>query len=68
MRVKQLTVIGCVAWIAGLVVSIVGLNLSGSMGSWLSIIGNIVFFAGLFCVGGAWLMRHKASEKKDGGS
>ena len=36
---KKLTVIGCAMWIIGLIVAIVGLNLTGDAKIWVSVMG-----------------------------
>jgi len=58
---KNWTILGCVLWIAGLVLSIVGLNLSGNAGQWTALIGNVIFLAGLGITGVIWLSRKKGS-------
>ena len=65
---KKLTVIGCAMWIAGLAASIVGLNLEGGAGNWVSIAGNIVFLTGLGITGAVWLRKRNAdsAEKAKG--
>jgi len=60
---KKLTVIGCAMWIIGLIVAIVGLNLTGDAKTWVSVIGNIVFLIGLGITGFVWL-RKKKEEKE----
>jgi len=60
---RKLTVIGCVLWIIGLIVAIVGLNLAGDAKTWVSVIGNIVFLVGLGITGAVWF-RKKKTEKE----
>ena len=62
---KRLLLPGCVLWVVGLAASIVGINLEGNAGQWISVIGNILFFIGLGIVGAAWLMVRK-NENRDG--
>ena len=62
---KRLLLPGCVLWVVGLAASIVGINLEGNAGQWISVIGNILFFIGLGIVGAAWLMARK-NENRDG--
>ena len=64
---KKLTVVGCVMWIVGLAASIIGLNLTGSARSWVSIAGNVVFLIGLGITGYVWLKK-KNEEKKGAAS
>ena len=61
---KRLLLPGCVLWVVGLAASIVGINLEGNAGQWISVIGNILFFIGLGIVGAAWLMARK-NENRD---
>lgn len=63
---RKWTVVGCALWILGLAASIIGLNLSGETGTWVSVVGNIVFLAGLGITGAIWLRKKKA-ERDSGG-
>ena len=66
---KRLLLPGSILWIAGLVLSIVGMNIPGNTGKLLAVIGNILLFIGLGIVGAAWLIRRKKEEtKKEGES
>ena len=60
---KRLLLPGCILWVVGLAASIVGINLEGNAGQWISVIGNIVFFIGLGIVGAAWLMARKNEDR-----
>ena len=64
---KRLVLPGGILWIAGLVMSIVGMNLHNDTGRLVAIIGNIVFLVGLGIFGAAWLMARKSkdSEKQE---
>jgi purine-cytosine permease-like protein len=64
---KYLVLPGGILWIAGLVMSIVGMNLHTDTGRLVAIIGNIVFLVGLGIFGAAWLMARKSkdSEKQE---
>ena len=64
---KRLVLPGGILWIAGLVMSIVGMNLHTDTGRLVAIIGNIVFLVGLGIFGAAWLMPRKSkdSEKQE---
>ena len=44
---KRLILPGGILWIAGLVLSIVGMNIHTDTGSLVSVIGNILFLVGL---------------------
>ena len=57
---RRLTVIGCIMWIIGLAVSIIGLNLTGTARTWVSIAGNAVFLVGLGITGAVWFSRGSA--------
>ena len=61
---KRLAVPGCILWIAGLIASIVGMNMDGKAGQLTALIGNILFFIGLGTVGAAWLMKKREEEKR----
>ena len=60
---KRLLLPGCILWVVGLAASIVGINLEGNAGQWISVIGNILFFIGLGIVGAAWLMARKNEDR-----
>ena len=64
---KRLVLPGGILWIAGLVMSIVGMNLHTDTGRLVAINGNIVFLVGLGIFGAAWLMARKSkdSEKQE---
>lgn len=64
---KRLVLPGGILWIAGLVMSIVGMNLHTDTGRLVAIIGNIMFLVGLGIFGAAWLMARKSkdSEKQE---
>ena len=59
---KRLVLPGGILWIAGLVMSIVGMNIGTDTGKLVAVIGNILFLVGLGIVGAAWLAKKK---KKD---
>lgn len=61
---KRLVLPGGILWIAGLVLSIVGMNIRTDTGSLVAIIGNILFLVGLGIVGAAWLIAKKKEERK----
>ena len=62
---KRLVLPGGILWIAGLVMSIVGMNILTDTGSLVAVIGNILFLVGLGIVGAAWLMERKKGEKEE---
>ena len=59
---KRLVLPGGVLWLAGLVISIVGMNIHTDTGSLVAVIGNILFLVGLGIVGAAWLMARRSAE------
>ena len=58
---KRLMLPGCILWLLGLVMSIVGMNMPDNTGNLVSVIGNILFLIGLGLVGAAWLMARRQS-------
>lgn len=56
---KKWTIAGCLLWIIGLAASIIGMNLQGDSGKWVSISGNIVFLIGLGITGAIWFKKKK---------
>ena len=60
---KQLALPGGILWIIGLVMSIVGMNISTDTGKLIAVIGNILFLIGLGIVGAAWLAAHGKKDK-----
>ena len=61
---KRLVLPGGILWIAGLVMSIIGMNIDTNTGKLVAVIGNILFLVGLGIVGAAWLI---ARNKKGSG-
>ena len=61
---KRLLLPGSICWIAGRILSIVGLNIYSDTGRLLAVIGNIILFIGLGIVGAAWLIRQRKKEEK----
>ena len=62
---KRLVLPGGILWIAGLVISIVGMNIKTDTGSLIAVIGNVLFLVGLGIVGAAWLAARKKEEKRE---
>ena len=60
---KQLALPGGILWIIGLVMSIVGMNISTDTGKLVAVIGNILFLVGLGIVGAAWLAARGEKDK-----
>lgn len=61
---RKLIVPGGILWLAGIALSIIGMNIHTNTGSLLAIIGNILFLVGLGIVGVAWI----AERKRNGGN
>ena len=61
---KKVSAAGCALWIAGLIVFITGLNLTGNAKEWMTVAGSIVFLAGLGITGAIW-MKKKKEENTD---
>ena len=60
MRTQKIwTVTGCGLWIIGLAVFIVGLNVSGNAGNWMTLLGSIAFLIGLGITGAIRMKRKK---------
>ncbi len=62
---RKIMLAGCVGWIAGLAMTLIGMNLNSPSGQWISITGNILFFIGLALVGAAWMMNRKKAEQEE---
>ena len=50
---------GAVCWILGLALTIIGLNVKTDTGTWMTVIGQILFLAGLMIEGVIWFRRKK---------
>ena len=61
---RKLIVPGGILWLAGIALSIIGMNIHTNTGSLLAIVGNILFLVGLGIVGDAWI----AERKRNGGN
>ena len=64
MKGRMIPVLGASFWILGLVLFIVGLNISEPAGSWFTVSGSVLFLAGLALEGVYWLKRDKDGEDK----
>ena len=62
-RKKKWAVTGYLLWIIGLIVFIVGINLTGDVKEWMSLAGTIAFLAGLGITGALWVIRKKEEEE-----
>ena len=64
---KRLVLPGGILWVAGLAVSIVGMNIHTDTGRLITEIGSILFLLGLGIIGAAWMISRR-NEKEDGKS
>ena len=62
---KRLVLPGGILWIAGLVMSIIGMNIHTDTGKLVAIFGNILFLIGLGIVGAAWMIARKKGENRE---
>ena len=63
MRAQKIwTATGCGLWIIGIAVFIIGLNMSGNTGSWMTLSGSIAFLIGMG-ITGAVRMKRKRDDK-----
>ena len=60
---KRLVLPGGILWIAGLVMSIIGMNINTGTGKLVAVIGNILCLSGLGIVGAAWLAARREKDK-----
>ena len=61
---RKLIVPGGILWIAGLVLSIVGMNIHNDTGRLIAVIGNVLFLIGLGVVGAAWLIMRRNEDRQ----
>ncbi len=62
---KRLAALGAGLWILGLILSIVGLNISGAAGQWMTVTGSIAFLAGLGLEGIWWFRGRRDQEENE---
>lgn len=60
-----LPLLGACFWIVGLILSIVGMNIHSGTGSWMSVIGNILFLVGLGIEGVVWFRKRDEKARKE---
>ena len=63
MTQQKWSISGCILWIAGLIVFVVGLNLEGDIKQWLTLIGSIAFLIGLGIVGAVWMKKKRQEDQ-----
>ena len=61
---KKLTLAACILWLAGLAAFIVGLNVPGDTGKWLSTAGEIAFFVGLALEGVLYFRKRNSAPEE----
>ena len=62
-RQKRVAALGASFWILGLVLFILGLNISGNAGQWMTVAGSAVFLIGLGLEGILWLKGRRKQEE-----
>ncbi len=60
---KKMTIAGCSLWIIGLIVFIVGMNLTGNTREWMMTGGSIIFLIGLGLSGVVWAKKKSESDQ-----
>lgn len=60
---KKMTIAGCSLWIIGLIVFIVGINLTGNTRETMMTLGSIVFMIGLALIAVVWVKRKNDSAE-----
>ena len=60
---KKLTITGCSLWIIGLIVFIVGINLTGNTRETMMTLGSIIFLMGLGLSAIVWMKKKSDSDK-----
>ena len=60
---KKLTVAGCIFWIVGLIVFIVGMNINSNVRESMMTLGSIVFLVGLAINGVVWVKKKSESDQ-----
>ena len=60
---RKLTFTGCLLWIVGLIIFLVGFNLTGSTKEWMPIAGSITFLIGLGISGYIWMKKKNGSDQ-----
>ena len=61
---RKLTLAACVLWIAGIAAFIIGLNVQGNPGKWLTVAGEIAFFAGLALEGVLYFRKRSSAPEE----
>ena len=60
---KKMTITGCSLWIIGLIVFIVGINLTGNTRETMMTLGSIIFLMGLGLSAIVWMKKKSDSDK-----
>lgn len=61
---KRLAALGASFWILGLVLFVLGLNIPGNAGQWMTVTGSIAFLTGLGLEGIWWFRGRREQEEK----
>ena len=62
-RMKKMTITGCSLWIIGLIVFIVGINLTGNTRETMMTLGSIIVLMGLVLSAIVWMKKKSDSDK-----
>ena len=66
MKGRRWIAAGAASWIIGVALTVIGMNVDGKPGQWVSLIGNILFLAGLAVEGIWWFKREKTGKEENG--
>ncbi len=61
---RKLALAGSCLWILGLILTVVGLNVTGDAGTWMTAVGGIIFLAGLMTEGVLWMQQRREDEQQ----
>ena len=61
---RKLALAGSWLWILGLILTVVGLNVTGDAGTWMTAVGGIIFLAGLMTEGVLWMQQRREDEQQ----
>ena len=61
---RKLALAGSCLWILGLILTVVGLNVTGNAGTWMTAVGGIIFLAGLMTEGVLWMQQRREDEQQ----
>ena len=64
MKDRLLPVLGSVFWLLGLILFLAGINIHTDAGTWLTVIGSIVFLLGPALEGVVWFHRRDSDQDR----